>query len=167
MIGLIVVSLIFFVLPGSMSLWRNFTDSGKESVRRENEERKRREEAARVAKLQKEAYEAKAKKGKMEAYIELRKAIEAMPAYSNWRKAVIERCGGVCEMNGPDCLKNQNLEVHHRVSVYKIIMSSGIKNIIDAIQCHALWEVTNGVVLCKTCHDKMESSKNYQKINQT
>ena len=95
-----------------------------------------------------------------ESYIILRKQIEQMPIHERWRQSVIEKCGNICQV----CGGNKKLEVHHRDSFYSILKQNKITTVEKAFECKLLWNAENGEVLCKECHDKMESSKKRQSI---
>lgn len=100
------------------------------------------------------------RKEEYKSYIVLRAEIEKMPIYEGWRKDVIKKCESICQM----CGYCENLEVHHRISMHSILKGYNINSVERAIDCKQLWDVNNGVLLCKECHDKMESSKNRQVI---
>ena len=97
---------------------------------------------------------------KYQKYSILRKQIEQMPIYERWRQDVINKCRNRCQM----CGTNNNLEVHHRVSFYLLLKQYNITSIEQAFENKHLWNIDNGEVLCKECHEKMESSKNRQAI---
>jgi len=86
---------------------------------------------------------------------QLRSEIEQMPKYSSWKSAVFEKCGRRCEM----CGETNGLEIHHRTSFDSILKAHKINTIAEAFECNALWDINNGSVLCKKCHDKMKSSE--------
>lgn len=118
--------------------------------------REKREEEQRIVEKAREREERR--KRDEEAYAvrrQLRIEIEKMPKYSNWRNAVFVRCGRACEI----CGETKGLEIHHRVSFDAIQRAYKISTIVQAFECDALWNVNNGSVLCKQCHEKMESSK--------
>ncbi len=126
-------------------------DERKEVARIEVEKRvQEKDERAELFRQQKEA--------EIAHYQQLRKEIEAMPKYANWRNDVFIKNGRKCEMRG----EIENLEIHHRRSFYSIIKTNRIENIAQAIQCDVLWQISNGEVLCKKCHAEMESSKYHQ-----
>lgn len=89
------------------------------------------------------------------AYISLRKDIEEMPKYQNWRQQVFTKFGSRCEI----CNLTKNLQIHHRKSLYSIIQDNEVKDKFQAFECIQLWDVDNGAVLCTQCHEQMESSK--------
>ncbi len=94
------------------------------------------------------------------AYTKLRKEIESMPEYQNWRKIVFERFGRKCAI--ATCDKTENLEIHHRYkSFYGILRDYRITNTAQACGCAALWDPNNGEPLCKPHHDQTKSSLYY------
>ena len=93
-------------------------------------------------------------------YQQLRKEIEAMPKYENWKNAVFMKYGRRCEM----CGKTDNLEIHHRRSFNCLLKNYEITTKVQAFECDALWNVNNGSVLCKECHDKMTSSQQFKSL---
>lgn len=58
--------------------------------------------------------------------------------YMAWVKAVLDRAGGKCE----ECGSTQNVEAHHRVSLY--------------LDFSKALDVSNGKALCKKCHSKKD-----------
>lgn len=137
----------------------------EQAIKKGNDKRMRLEEKENDIKMEKEYILQKFKEEKLqkrkleiEKYEELRKQIEEMPIYKRWRDDVIKRCGNKCQM----CGNNSKLEVHHRVSLYSMINRFKITSTEQAFECIYLWSIENGEVLCKECHDKMESSKNRQ-----
>jgi len=95
------------------------------------------------------------KNSQYESYVGLRAEIEQMPISQRWKQDVRKKCENKCQM----CGSNKNTEVHHLDSFYLILKQNNINSIEKAFECKKLWNVDNGEVLCKKCHDKMESSK--------
>ena len=93
-------------------------------------------------------------------YFDLRKQIEQMPIYNRWRQDVINKCGNKCQM----CGSTDKLEVHHRISFYQLLKRLNIYSREQAVNSMQLWDTDIGVVLCKECHDKMESSRVYNSM---
>ncbi|MCR4334753.1 MAG: hypothetical protein NUV47_03455 [Patescibacteria group bacterium] len=100
------------------------------------------------------------KDGEHQKYLDLRKQIEKMPIYQRWKQEIMNKCGSKCQM----CGSSNNLQVHHLDSFYSIIKQYNITSIEKAFECKQLWNVDNGEILCKNCHDKMESSINRQTL---
>lgn len=148
------------LFPSQEEIKQRKIDRDKRRREREKENLER-EEVVRLAKEQKDRQLVLEKELYWANYKKLRQEIEAMPIYTNWKNTAIAKSGGRCEM----CGETTGLQVHHRVSFHKIITHYRVTNIMEAFQCHALWEVSNGSVLCEDCHNKMESSKTYQKNN--
>ena len=74
--------------------------------------------------------------------------------YRLWVKYCMERDNFLCQ----DCkIIGGNFEVHHIKQLSKIIKENNIKNLEDARKCQELWELNNGVTLCKDCHKKTGS----------
>lgn len=134
----------------------------REAKRIQQEEENKIKKEEEVLRLKQKEEEARQEKeARMAEYQKLRKEIEAMPKYENWKNAVFSKNGARCEM----CGEVKNLEIHHRQSFYSIIRACQIKNIVQAFEANVLWDIDNGSVLCKTCHTKMESSKYREQNN--
>lgn len=124
----------------------------------EKQEKLRLEEEAVYEKEVKQQDGLKRKGEEHQKYLDLEKQIRIMPIYERWRQDAFKKCGKLCQICGSD----KNLEVHHRVSFYSIMKDYSITSKERAFECWPLWDIDNGEVLCKECHDKMESSKNRQ-----
>lgn len=103
--------------------------------------------------------EQKIREDKKEKYTRLRTEIMTMPIHERWRQGVFNKCGNICQM----CGSGSGLQVHHRDSFYLILKQNDIDSREKAFECKKLWDIDNGEVLCKECHDKMESSKSFIK----
>jgi len=85
-------------------------------------------------------------RGKSSLNRRLREIIE----YKIWRSKVFERDNWTCQT----CRKRGvYLEAHHKKEFIKIIKEFKIKTIEQARKCKELWDVDNGVTLCKNCHN--------------
>ena len=100
------------------------------------------------------------KNNKFENYVKFRAELEKMPIYERWKQDVMKKCGNKCQIDKSH--KNRKIEVHHLNSLYSIYIENNLTSSEKIIKCKKLWDVDNGVVLCKECHDKMESSKTRQ-----
>jgi endogenous inhibitor of DNA gyrase (YacG/DUF329 family) len=68
-----------------------------------------------------------------------------------WRLSVYERDKFTCQM--PNCDRTETfLNAHHIKEFSKILEEYNIKTIEDAIDCEKLWDINNGITLCKKCH---------------
>lgn len=84
----------------------------------------------------------------------LRKNIQALQQYKDWRKRVFERDNFTCQ----ECNKvGRRIHAHHIFPFYKIIERYKIKNIEDALKCKILWDISNGKTLCISCHKQTDS----------
>jgi len=85
---------------------------------------------------------------------ELRKLIQALNLYREWRSSVFKRDDYTCQK----CNKRGGrLHMHHIKPFYKIIKDNNIKTVDDAKQCKELWDVNNGQTLCIACHIQTDS----------
>jgi len=78
--------------------------------------------------------------------------IRSFTEYIKWRKAVFERDEYICQKCGYD--KGHIIEAHHIVRVTDIIRKHNLKEVNDAYECYDLWDINNGITLCKECHKK-------------
>lgn len=150
-----------FVCPNEPHTWKDVL-LGCDLCKAENERR-----AVIAQKIQ--AKRAKDKeifaqqKGREEwySYQSLRTEIAEMPKYIAWRQKVFALNGKRCEIDG----SKSNLEVHHRKSMYKILHENDIETKFEAFECDELWDPDNGSVLCKKCHDNMDSSITFRGLS--
>ena len=82
-------------------------------------------------------------------------SIRQLDEFIQWRNEVFKRDDYICQ----ECnIRGNTLHVHHKTPFITIINTFDIKNIIDAINCNLLWNINNGITLCKKCHIKCHSS---------
>ena len=82
-------------------------------------------------------------------YRTLRQNIMKLPEYYQWRKGVLKRDHYTCQ----NCFKiGGELEVDHIYPYIKIINENVISNLVEALSCADLWNLSNGKTLCKECH---------------
>lgn len=81
-------------------------------------------------------------------------SIRAMTENRKWGDAIKER-DKVCVR----CGSIEDLESHHLVSLAEIIEDYQIKNRQDARECDALWDLSNGITLCRKCHCEIHGIK--------
>ena len=94
-------------------------------------------------------------------YKDLRQQISATEKYQEWRQAIFDKYGRACL----GCQKTYRLEIHHPVPFGNICYKYNIRTVGQALACPDLWRMDNGVVVCKDCHDQLDSSVNYHKYN--
>lgn len=70
--------------------------------------------------------------------------------YRQWRSDIFERDDFTCQICG---IRGVYLEAHHIKKFYKIIEEYGIKTLEEALSCEELWNINNGVTLCRKCHN--------------
>lgn len=78
--------------------------------------------------------------------------------YSEWRKEIFERDNYTCYKCGT---RTGPLNVHHILAFSAILKEYKINTIEDAFDCNSLWDVTNGITVCKLCHKKIHRSKKW------
>ncbi len=81
--------------------------------------------------------------------------IRASFQYRQWRSDVFTNDDYICRICGK---KGGQLEAHHIKFFHIIIEENDIKTIDEAIACSELWDLNNGITLCKECHKKTHSS---------
>ena len=86
--------------------------------------------------------------------------IRGSSAYKTWRNEVYKRDIYICQ----DCEKTTggDLNAHHLVPFIQILFDNNIKSLEEALGCDVLWDVKNGVTLCKECHEKRHKEIEYQ-----
>lgn len=75
--------------------------------------------------------------------------------YSQWRSDIFRRDQYLCQCCGKTKCK---IEAHHIKMFSKILTENEITSMEDALICEELWDITNGITLCKACH-KIENIK--------
>jgi len=84
----------------------------------------------------------------------LKAQIRKLQEYKDWRINVFKRDLFTCKMCGN---KNIRLECHHIIGYSEIVKKNNIKIMADAINCLQMWDVNNGLTLCKSCHKKTDN----------
>ncbi|MBT7928634.1 hypothetical protein HN682_01770 [Candidatus Peregrinibacteria bacterium] len=83
---------------------------------------------------------------------DLRYGIRTSRDYKLWRTACFKRENYICEL----CDQHGGyLEVHHLKSFADIIDEFKVTSLEEAKICHELWDIDNGQVLCKECHNNI------------
>ncbi len=77
--------------------------------------------------------------------------------YKEWRTQVFGRDIFTCQKCG---IRGVWLEAHH-IKRFSIIMKQyNIKTLEESYMCEELWDLDNGITLCKECHMKTRKYKN-------
>ena len=87
----------------------------------------------------------------------LHKQIRQCFKYRLWRSDIFTRDGFTCQQCGDK--KGGNLEAHHIKKLSDILLDYNIKDIDECNLCEEMWNINNGVTLCKSCHQKIHSLK--------
>src|SRR3990167_1456353 len=82
----------------------------------------------------------------------IRKSFE----YRQWRSDVFTRDDFTCQECG---LKDIRIVAHHKKSFALILVKNSIKTFDEAISCEELWNINNGLTLCKECHKKLGNDR--------
>lgn len=91
----------------------------------------------------------KSKKGGITA---INRLIRCSEKYQQWRSDIFERDNWTCQ----NCRKRgYELHAHHSKRFSKILSEFRIKTLEQALKCHELWDLNNGVTLCKDCHKRV------------
>lgn len=82
----------------------------------------------------------------------LSKRIRNCYKYRQWVSDVLTKEDFTCY----DCFeKSGKLEIHHYPKSFaEILQEYKIKTLEEALNCEELWNINNGQILCKKCHDK-------------
>lgn len=71
--------------------------------------------------------------------------------YITWRNSVFNRDNKTCQ----ECGNKHDLNAHHIKSFSSIIKENNIMEYEQGINCLALWDLSNGITLCNSCHNKL------------
>jgi len=86
----------------------------------------------------------------------LTQTIRHCTQYIEWRKLIFQRDDFTC---GHCLVRGGKLHAHHIKRFSKIIEENHITTLEDAIGCATLWDIDNGITLCKKCHKKEHSKE--------
>jgi len=79
----------------------------------------------------------------------LNEVIRNSTFYKRWRTLVFQRDDFTC---GHCLVRGGKLHAHHLNLFSDIMKEHNITTLEEALQCEALWDVSNGITLCKKCH---------------
>jgi hypothetical protein len=74
----------------------------------------------------------------------------------DWKLKVFNRDGYTCKECGNKSVRGNAvyLEAHHIKEFAQIIVDNNIKSFDDALICDEMWDINNGVTLCRACHNQ-------------
>jgi hypothetical protein len=75
--------------------------------------------------------------------------------YRQWRSDIFTRDEFTCQW----CWKSKDvvLHAHHLKALQEIINEYSLSNLDDALNCEAVWDINNGITLCRNCHTQIEN----------
>ena len=77
--------------------------------------------------------------------------------YFTWRSDIFKRDNYTCQLCGSK--KGGNFQAHHIIQISKMLQYYEIITLKEALECEALWNINNGITLCKKCHKILHSKK--------
>lgn len=80
--------------------------------------------------------------------------VRHLSKYQLWKSIILERDNYTCRL----CNSTLILQVHHIFPLIKIIKQYNLKTLKQANECKFLWDIDNGLTLCKKCHTKIHRS---------
>jgi len=83
-------------------------------------------------------------------------SIRTMTENRKWMDAVKER-----DKNCQHCESVKELESHHIISFVNLLDTNKITNRDEARECKELWDIKNGITLCRKCHYKLDNRTYY------
>lgn len=83
--------------------------------------------------------------------------VRGLPENRQWIKQCMYRDNYTCQECGVTTIKSNSFQVHHKKQFALIFRENAIKSIEEAKNCSELWDIDNGVTLCRDCHKLTES----------
>jgi len=78
--------------------------------------------------------------------------IRKHPLYKEWRLMIFGRDNFTCQYCGK---RGTYLHCHHKKSFSSILQYYEIITLEEVLECEELWNINNGVTLCKKCHKEL------------
>ena len=93
----------------------------------------------------------------------LHKSIRNLSENKQWRSDVFQRDKFTCQI----CEQvGHILHSHHIKPFAQILEENNINSLIEAQLCNELWDIDNGITLCKDCHNNLRGNYEEEKENQ-
>jgi len=83
--------------------------------------------------------------------------IRTFPEYKRWVKSIFSRDVFSCKLCGNS--PSNKIVVHHIKSFSVILSENNITSVDKALACSDLWDTSNGITLCVSCHKKTHRHK--------
>ena len=84
----------------------------------------------------------------------LNQSVRTMTENIYWQRAVKKRDGKCIH-----CGSKKELEAHHVIPLAMLLQKYNISNRDEARNCCDLWDIGNGITLCRKCHYKLEKRR--------
>ena len=98
-----------------------------------------------------------------------RAQVMSLVEYKFWVRLVFIRDNFVCQTCGITNQKGLDmtikLEAHHKKEFQDIIKDNNVNTIKQDIECDSLWDINNGLTLCKKCHNLTKNGNQKRKLN--
>ena len=85
----------------------------------------------------------------------LNQAVRRLDENRKWARLVKNRDGRKCRL----CGSQKNIEADHILPLSLILEQHNITNRDEARECEHLWDINNGMTLCRECHYKKDNKK--------
>lgn len=82
------------------------------------------------------------------------KCIKQSFEYKEWRTKIFRRDNWTCQECGK---KGGLLDPHHIIPLSVIIEKFNIRTLEESKVCELLWDINNGITLCRKCHKKTDT----------
>ena len=89
----------------------------------------------------------------------LQMRIRKLFEYRQWRSDIYTRDEYTCVECGH---QGSGLQAHHIIPFNVLLQKYEIITIEQAVQCDELWNINNGITLCKTCHLNLHKERGYK-----
>ena len=83
---------------------------------------------------------------------EIREIVRDTQAFKDWRYAVYKRDKNTCQLCGHKATNKLPVNAHHIYRLQGILIDYNITTVEEAYECDVLWNINNGITLCKSCH---------------